>query len=106
MADCRIVNEKVINSIVAIQGLAKDYEQAGVDFETAFMKAIADMEGASKDAMVDFFNKNYSVFVTSMESGLPAMINGLADLLEGNRSNFETVDNQIAQTIRDGGQQG
>lgn len=41
-----------------------------------------------------------------MESGLPAMINGLADLLEGNRSNFEMVDNQIAQTIRDGGQQG
>ena len=41
-----------------------------------------------------------------MESGLPAMINGLASLLEGNRDNFEKVDDQIAQSIRNGGQQG
>lgn len=106
MADCRIVNEKVAASVTAIQNLAKEYAQAGTDFETAFMNAIAEMEGDSKDAMVELFNKSYKEFVTSLESGLPAMINGLASLLEGNRDNFEKVDDQIAQSIRNGGQQG
>lgn len=105
MADCKIVNEKVAAAVTAIEGLAKEYSQAGTEFETAFMNAIADMEGDSKDAMVELFNKSYKEFVTSMESGLPAMINGLASLLEGNRENFEKVDDQIAQSIRNGGQQ-
>ena len=106
MADCKIVNEKVANTVSTIQTLATEYAQAGTDFETAFMSAISEMEGDSKDAMVDLFNKSYKDFVTSMESGLPAMINGLASLLEGNRDNFEKVDDQIAQSIRNGGQQG
>ena len=82
MADCKIVNEKVANTVSTIQKLATEYAQAGTDFETAFMSAISEMEGDSKDAMVDLFNKSYKDFVTSMESGLPAMINGLASLLE------------------------
>ena len=106
MAECRSVNDRVLASVGEIKKLADHYAQAGADFEASFMRAIANMEGDSKDAMLELFNKSYKEFVTSMESGLPAMINGLADLLEGNRSNFETVDNQIAQAIRDGGQQG
>lgn len=106
MADCRIVNEKVAAAVTAIQNLAKEYAQAGTDFEAAFKAAIAEMEGDSKDAMDELFDKSYKEFVTSMEAGLPAMINGLASLLEGNRDNFEKVDDQIAQSIRNGGQQG
>ena len=54
--------------------------------------------------MVDLFNKSYKKFVTDMKEGLPGMIDGLASLLEGNRENFEKVDDQIAKSIRDGGQ--
>ena len=103
MADCKIVNEKVASSVTAIQGLAKEYATAGSDFGSAFKAAIAEMEGDSKDALVELFDKSYKEFVTSMEAGLPAMINGLASLLEGNRDNFEKVDDQIAQSIRGGG---
>lgn len=106
MADCKIVNEKVSAAVTAIQGLAKEYSQAGTDFETAFMNAIADMEGDAKDAMVELFNKSYKKFVSDMKEGLPGMIDGMASLLEGNRDNFEKVDDQIAKSIRDGGQQG
>lgn len=106
MADCRIVNEKVAAAVEAIQKLAGEYATAGSDFETAFKAAIADMEGDAKDAMIELFDKSYKDFVTSNEAGLPAMINGLASLLEGNRDNFEKVDDQIAQSIRNGGQQG
>lgn len=104
MADCKIVNEKVASSVKAIQGLANKYSTAGSDFETAFKAAIAEMEGDSKDALEELFNKSYKDFVTSMDSGLPGMIDGLAKLLEGNRDNFEKVDDQIAQSIRGGGQ--
>lgn len=104
MADCKIVNEKVSSTVNSIRDLAKEYSTAGTDFETAFTNAIADMEGDSKDAMVDLFNKSYKKFVTDMKEGLPGMIDGLASLLEGNRENFEKVDDQIAKSIRDGGQ--
>lgn len=104
MADCRIVNSAVKSSITNIQTLAKKYQQAGTDFEAAFKAAIAEMEGDSKDAMIELFDKSYKEFVTSMDGGLPGMIMGLSTLLESNRQNFEDVDGQIAQSIRDGGQ--
>lgn len=106
MADCKIINEKVSASVTAIQGLAKRYSQTGDTFVSEFTSAIAEMEGDSKDALLELFNNSYKDFVTSIETGLPAMINGLASLLEGNRDNFEKVDDQIAKSIRDGGQQG
>lgn len=104
MADCRIVNSAVQASVENIKTLATKYQQAGTDFEAAFKAAIAEMEGDSKDAMIELFDKSYKEFVTSMDGGLPGMIMGLSTLLESNRQNFEDVDGQIAQSIRDGGQ--
>lgn len=104
MADCRIVNSAVQTAVGNIKTLATKYQQAGTDFEAAFKAAIAEMEGDSKDAMIELFDKSYKEFVTSMDGGLPGMILGLSTLLESNRQNFEDVDGQIAQSIRDGGQ--
>ena len=104
MADCRIVNEAVKTSVSNIHSLADRYAQAGSDFETAFKNAIAEMEGDTKDALIELFDKSYREFVTSKETGMPAMIQGLSDLLEGNRANLENVDGQIADSIRGGGQ--
>ncbi len=104
MADCRIVNSAVQTAVGNIKTLATKYQQAGTDFESTFKAAIAEMEGDSKDAMIELFDKSYKEFVTSMDGGLPGMILGLSTLLESNRQNFEDVDGQIAQSIRDGGQ--
>lgn len=102
MADCKIVNEKMISCISAIDSLAGKYATAGTEFENGFKAAIAEMEGDSKDALLELFDKSYKTFVTSEEEGLPAMIKGLSGLLEGNRKNFEDVDDQIAKSIREG----
>lgn len=104
MADCRIVNQNVASSVTNIDNLATKYANAGTEFETAFKAAIAEMEGDSKDALIELFDKSYKEFVTSLEAGLPAMIKGMSSLLEGNRGNFEKVDAQIAESIRGGGQ--
>lgn len=105
MADCRIVNAEVEATVTTINDLFGKYKDAGDNFKTAFMDAIKEMEGDAKDAMEELFKESYEEFVTSDENGLPAMIKGLATLLEGNRKNFEDVDKQIADSIRNGGQQ-
>lgn len=103
MADCKIVNENVKTAVDNINTLAGEYAEAGTAFETAFKNALSEMEGDSKDAMIELFDNSYKTFVTSDTEGLPAMIKGMASLLEGNRKNFEDVDDQIAQSIRNGG---
>lgn len=100
MADCKIVNANVSAAVSSISELAGKYASAGEIFETAFKNAIADMEGDAKDALLELFNKSYKDFVTSKTDGIPGMIQGMSDLLEGNRKNFEDVDSQIAASIR------
>jgi len=103
MADCRIVNASVKATVTNIENIASKFKAAGDTLVSEFANAIADMEGDSKDALVELFNNSYRDFVSSEEEGLPAMIKGLASLLEGNRQNFEDVDAKIAESIRGGG---
>lgn len=102
MANCRIINESMKSAVESIKGLAGQYATVGQTFESSFKAAIADMQGEAKDALLELFDKSYKDFVTSNESGIPGMINGMASLLEANRDNFEKVDAQIAQSIREG----
>ena len=62
MADCRIVNQNVASSVTNIDNLATKYANAGTEFETAFKAAIAEMEGDSKDALIELFDKSYKEF--------------------------------------------
>lgn len=102
MADCKIVNANVKTAVSNIKNIAGKYKTAGETFETDFKAALADMEGDAKDAIIELFDKSYKKFVSDEKSGLPAMIEGVATLLEGNRSNFESVDSKIADSIRNG----
>ena len=95
MAGCRIVNEGVSSAVEAINGYATSYRTAGETLITSLSSAIADMEGAAKDA----FNGDINNFVAT---DLPGAIEGMASLLEANRDNFEKVDQQIADNISGG----
>lgn len=104
MADCKIINGRIIAAIERIggseqgqlSGIAKEYEIAGITLINALNVAIADMEGDTKNALQKFFDKDVAQFVTT---DLPAAINGLSMLLEESRRNFENVDKQIAASI-------
>lgn len=108
MADCKIVNASVVNAINNIggpeqgqlMGIAKEYETAGTTLMDDLEKAIATMEGETKDAIKKFFDTDVKQFVVT---DLPAAINGLSVLLEANRKNFEDVDKKIAESISGGG---
>ena len=91
MAGCRIVNEGVSSAVEAINGYATSYRTAGETLITSLSSAIADMEGAAKDAFKTLIDGDINNFVAT---DLP--------LLEANRDNFEKVDQQIADNISGG----
>lgn len=107
MADCKIVNASVVAAINnigganqgALEGIALEYKNAGDTLIEALKNAIATMEGETKDALLKFFEGDVQQFVVT---DLPTAINGMSVLLEANRSNFENVDKQIAQSITGG----
>ena len=96
MADCRIVNASVVQSVQNIQDISKEYKAAGEAFMSALTAAISGMEGETKDSLQNFFNTDVQKFVVE---DLPTAIDGMSQLLEANRDNFEKVDKQIADSI-------
>lgn len=96
MAGCRIVNAQVVSAVDAISTCSTDYKTAGENFVTEFNSAINEMEGAAKDALKALIDGDVKTFV---ETDLPTAVKGMSDLLEGNRSNFESVDSQLASSI-------
>lgn len=99
MAGCRIVNEGVSNAVDAINDYAKAYRTAGETLISSLNSAIADMEGAAKDAFKTLIDGDINDFVGD---SLPTAIEGMASLLNANRENFEKVDQQIADNISGG----
>lgn len=99
MAGCRIVNEGVSSAVDAINGYATSYKTAGETLISSLNSAIADMEGAAKDAFKALIDGDINTFVGT---DLPKAIEGMASLLNANRENFEKVDQQIADNISGG----
>ena len=54
------------------------------------------MEGEAKDALQSFIKTDVKSFV---EESLPSAEQGMATLLEANRTNFVDADQQIADSI-------
>jgi len=96
MASCRIVNAGILSALGEISRIQGEYQSAGTDFISDLNSAISEMEGSTKDALKRFIDTDVNEFVAT---SIPAAINGMHELLEANRSNFETVDQQIADSI-------
>lgn len=97
MASCKIVNATVAANVGTLNEISTKYNELGNDLISKINSAIAEMEGDAKDAFKEFLDKDVTPFVTT---DLGAAVKGMADLLEANRSNFEEVDRQIANSIR------
>ncbi len=96
MAGCRIVEAGVSNAVTALATTSTSYKTAGDTLVTALNSAIADMEGAAKDAFKALIDKDIAKFV---QEDLPKAITDMSNLLEQNKNNFITVDQQIADSI-------
>ena len=96
MAACRIVNQSVLDTVDKIKAISDLYRTQGEEFIKAFNDAIAEMEGETKDALKKFIDTDVNTFVAV---DLPNAVKGMSELLEANRSNFESLDGQIAANI-------
>lgn len=96
MAGCRIVNQGVETARDEIKTIAKEYRTLGEDFIKDLNSAIAEMEGETKDALKKFIDTDVNTFVAN---DLPDALEGMAELLEANRTNFVDVDQKIADSI-------
>ena len=99
MAACRIVYQPVFDAVDAISKAKEKYDSAASDFISAFHTAISEMEGAAKDALLSFFDKDITQFV---QTDLPGAVDGMRSLLQANLDNFVDVDQQIANSISGG----
>lgn len=101
MAGCRIVNQSMLTAVENINTISGEYTDAADTLITSLNSAIADMEGAAKDALQEFIDTDVTSFV---KESIPSAVKGLADLLEANRSNFESTDKSLADNISGGEQ--
>ena len=99
MASCRIVNAQVVSAVSNIKTISGTYKSEGEAFIAALNGAIAEMEGETKDALSKFINEGDGSVKTFVEESLPKAVEGMSDLLEANRSNFEDTDKKIAESI-------
>lgn len=99
MADCKIVNASVVDAVTKINEISASYKTAGEELVNQITAALAEMEGASKDAFKQYLDTNIKTFV---ETDIPEAITGMANVLELNRTNFEKVDAKIAASITSG----
>jgi len=96
MAGCRIVNSAVETAVTNIQTISGSYKTAGESFIQDLSKAIAEMEGETKDALQTFIDTDVKTFV---EESISSALDGMSQLLEANRTNFLDTDKQIADSI-------
>lgn len=99
--DCKIENQPILDAVTAINNVYNDLTKAGEKFVSGFTGAIKDMQGEAKDELESFFNTAYKDLAQDKEKGIPAMVKGLADLLEVNRQQFAQTDHNIAQKIQE-----
>lgn len=98
MAECRIVNAGAEEAYEKLNKIATSYNDAGGTFVADLTAAIADMEGASKDAFQDYIDVKVKELV-SVDLG--KLISGLAELVEANRKSFAEVDAQLASSMQE-----
>lgn len=97
MAGCRVVKASMDQSVTNLNNYSTQYTEEATKFVAAFKAAIEEMEGDSKDALLEFFTTNIEGFVTK---DLPGAISGLSSLLSANAQNFDDTDAQLAASIR------
>ena len=67
MAGCRIVNQGVLTALDSIESCRASFEEAGQTLISSLTSAIADMEGAAKDAFQALIDKDIKEFLMDIE---------------------------------------
>lgn len=89
----------IASCVTAIQNIAERYKTAANKFESDYRAAVTGWSGASKNKMDQFVVGASDSVLTYMRDSVPALVNGLASMLESNANQMGGTDEQIAESI-------
>ena len=97
-------NQKMIEAKDAIDKAVSDFEAKGAAFIEALTSALSTFEGETKDALINSKigtsgSEVEGTLAFFVEKQIPNLLNGLSQLLDGNRSTVEESDRQLAEAI-------
>ena len=87
---------KMATAVEKIQNIATRYESAAVTFNQNFDDALSACEGVTKEKLKRYIDGDVYEYT---HKGIPALVNALATMLEGNAKQMENADQQIANSI-------
>lgn len=96
MADIVFKYTEMAQAAADIDDLASQYKGAADTFESDFIAAVTNWEGASKDKMTTFISGPVKEY---MGTTVPKLLNSLAELLRANVEQMQSADQQIADNI-------
>jgi WXG100 family type VII secretion target len=96
MADIVFRYEQMTSAAGQIRDIATRYKAAADNLQSEFAGACGEWEGDSKDAMTRFMTMGVNEYTGTT---IPQLLNGLADLLEGNAEQMKSADAGIAENI-------
>ncbi len=97
-------NNKLTTAKADIERISTSFATAGSSFITSLTSALSTFEGETKDALMTYKigasgSETEGTLAYFVEKQIPDLINGLAQLLEGNRSTIDDSDRQLAEAI-------
>lgn len=102
-----IDNQKMETAKGAIDDAKGDFETKAGAFIEALTSALSTFEGETKDVLMEKKIGNVETEGTLayfVQKQIPDLLNGLSQLLEGNRTTIDESDRKLAEAISGGGQ--
>lgn len=104
-----IDNRKMEDARGNIEKASTDFKGKGSAFIAALTTALSTFEGETKDVLMEkkigsSGSETEGTLAYFVEKQIPDLLNGLAKLLEGNRTTIDESDRKLAEAISGGNQ--
>lgn len=97
MADIIFKYPEMDQAAKQIDNIANNYRQAATNFLMQMDNATMGWTGASREAFMNYVNTTVKDYI---ENTIPQVVDGLAAMLRANAEQMQSVDEEIAQQIR------
>ena len=98
-------NEKMKTAVKEFHDASESFAKLGAQFIADLTNALSTFEGETKDVLMSkkigaSGGDNKDTLAYFVEKQIPELIDGLSQLLEGNRDTIEKSDQQLADAIK------
>lgn len=104
-----VENEALVKAKDEIDEAATNFKSMGTNFIDTLTSTLGTFSGETKDALMknkigESGSQRDGTLAYFVEKQVPDLLNGLSQLLEGNRTTIDESDRKLAEAISGGGQ--